>query len=55
MSKKITRDRAIKNAIASVKMEGFNVNLKLEEQCKLVMNGKLSLKDCIAQISQKGL
>ena len=55
MPKKITRDKAVKNALASVKMEGFKTNSTLEARCKLIMQGKLNLKDGIAQISQKGL
>ena len=53
MSKNISRDKAIKNAIASVKMEGFSTNQKLETDCKLIMKGKLTLKDCISRITQK--
>ena len=53
MHEKISRDKAIKNAIASVKMEGFKTNQKLETDCKLIMQGKLTLKDCISQITQK--
>lgn len=53
MSKTITRDKAVKNALASVRMEGFKINPVLEVQCKLIMQGKISLKDCITQISQR--
>ena len=55
MQKKITRNKALKNALASVKMEGFNTNSALETRCKLIMQGKLNLKDCINQIVQKGV
>ena len=53
MPKKITRNKAIKNALASVIMEGFKTNSALETRCKLIMQGKLDLKDCINQIVQK--
>lgn len=54
MDKKITTNKAIKNAIASVKMEGFKTSSNLENQCKLILQGKLDLKDCINSIIQKG-
>ncbi len=53
MHRNISRDKAIKNAIASVKMEGFNTNPKLEADCKLIMQGKLTLKDCVSRITKK--
>ncbi len=55
MIKKITRDKTLKNALASVKMEGFKTDFALENRCKLIMQGKLNLKDCVAQIAQKGV
>lgn len=54
MYKKITKGRAIKNAIASVKTEGFKTSRSLEKQCKLILQGKVELRDCISQIIQKG-
>lgn len=54
MDKKITTNKAIKNAIASVKMEGFRTSDSLENQCKLILQGKLDLKDCINRMIQKG-
>ena len=54
MDKKITTNKAIKNAIASVKMEGFTISRNMENQCKLILQGKLNLKDCINSVIQKG-
>ncbi len=55
MQKRISRNKAIKNAIASVKMEGFKIDDTLENRCKLIMQGKRSLKDSITQIIQKDI
>jgi hypothetical protein len=54
MYKKTTLEKAIKNAIASVEMEGFRTSKSLEKQCKLILQGKVELKDCINQMIQKG-
>lgn len=46
-------DKAIKSAIASVQIEGYNVDNECVEWCKLLLENKLSMEQYISLIKQK--
>ena len=47
MDIKISQEKAIKNAISSVSMEGLRVTVEMVELCKHVLNGERSTKECL--------
>lgn len=44
------REQAIKNAIASARMEGFEITPENERDIRRAVNGEISTKDLIAEI-----
>lgn len=44
---KTTKQQALKNAIASVEMEGYKLTDAQKSLCSQVLNGKLSKQECI--------
>ena len=43
--------RAMKNAEASVRMEGYNITPQMREQCRQVLVGKTSTADILRQFT----
>ena len=43
--------RAMRNAEASVRMEGYNITPQMREQCKRVLVGKTSTADVLRQFA----
>ena len=50
MEKTIAQDKAIQNALASIRMEGLRVTSEMEELCRQVLSGKLSLSECLDRL-----
>lgn len=46
-------DKAIKNAIASVKMEGYTVDDECVQWCKQLLENKINMEQYIALVKQK--
>ena len=46
-------DKAIENAIASVKMEGYTVDSECVQWCKQLLKNKISMEQYIALVKQK--
>jgi hypothetical protein len=51
--KKITSERAIKNARSSIEMEGLNIDAEMELVCSQILDGKYSLKEYLKAYEQK--
>ena len=43
------QEYAMKNAEASVRMEGFNITPKMKQCCQQVLNGKTTTSECLQQ------
>lgn len=41
---------ALRNALASVRMEGFSVSEQTEQDCIRLMNGEISVSDLVKEI-----
>jgi len=52
MDKLILREKAIKNAISSVSMEGLRVTSEMVELCKRVLDKELSTKECLERLEK---
>lgn len=44
---------AMKNAEASVRMEGYRITPKMREQCQRVLSGKITVSQLLKQYKQK--
>ena len=53
MDKKISQEKAIKNAISSISMEGLRVTAEMVDFCRQVLNGERSTKECLEQFENK--
>ena len=53
MEKMISKEKAIKNAVSSVSMEGLRVTSEMVELCRRVLNGELSTKECLEQLERQ--
>ena len=51
--KKVTSERAIKNARSSVEMEGLLVDSEMEKLCARILDGKYSLKEYLNEYKNK--
>lgn len=49
----VSVDKAIENAIASVKMEGYTVDSECVQWCKQLLKNKISMEQYIALVKQK--
>lgn len=49
----VSVDKAIENAIASVKMEGYTVDSECVQWCKQLFENKISMEQYIALVKQK--
>ena len=43
--KKVTTERAMKNARSSIEMEGLSIDAEMEKVCARILDGKYSLKE----------
>lgn len=50
----VSIDKALANAIASVKIEGYKFTSYQEQLCRDVVTGKLSKQDCIKRLLAEG-
>lgn len=46
-------NRALKNALASARMEGFTVTPDTEETCKKLLSGRLTTVQMVEEVKQK--
>ena len=46
-------DKAIENAVASVKMEGYQVDSECVQWCKQLLENKISMEQYITLVKQK--
>lgn len=46
-------DKAIENAVASVKMEGYQVDSECVEWCKMLLKNKINMDQYIALVKKK--
>ena len=46
-------DKAVENAISSVKMEGYKINSDCVDFCKKLLGNEISLEQYIAIVKQK--
>lgn len=46
-------DKAVENAVASVKMEGYTVDSECVQWCKHLLENKISMEQYIALLKQK--
>ena len=49
----VLQEKAIKNAISSVSMEGLSVTAEMIELCRQVLNGERNTKECLEQLRKK--
>ena len=48
-------DKAIENAVASVKMEGYQVDSECVQWCKQLLENKISMEQYITLVKQKSV
>ena len=53
MSREESINRALKNAVASVEMEGFHVDKDSTEWCRKVLNNEMTKAEYIARVLAK--
>jgi hypothetical protein len=53
MSDKNTRERALKNAFASARMEGFKITPETVADSKRLLSGEISTSDLVAERRSK--
>jgi hypothetical protein len=53
MGRTITPEQALKNAAASVEMEGFHISEEAKELCKQVLNGQIDYAAYLAQVKRR--
>ncbi len=53
INRTISKEQALKNAIASVEMEGYRLSEFNKNLCKDVLDGKLTKQQCIEKILRK--
>ncbi len=46
-------DKAIENAVASIKMEGYQIDNECVEWCKKLLGNEISMEQYIALVKQK--
>lgn len=46
-------DKAIENAVASVKMEGYQIDSECVQWCKQLLENKINMEQYIALVKQK--
>lgn len=49
----MTTERAIENAAASMRMEGFTVGEEQKDLMRRILNGELTMEEALAGIRQK--
>lgn len=49
----VSTDRVIENAVASVKMEGYQVDNECIQWCKKLLENEISMEQYIALVKQK--
>lgn len=54
MDKTAIQEKAMKNAISSVSMEGLNVTAEMIELCRQVLTGKRNTKECLELLELSG-
>ena len=47
---RMSNERALENAIASVQMEGFPVSAQMKDDCVRLLNGELSVAELVKEI-----
>ena len=55
MDKADLQEKAMKNAMASVRMEGLTVTDEMVELCRQFLNGERSTKECLDIIRKKAV
>ena len=55
MDKTDLREKAMKNAIASVRMEGLTVTDEMVELCRQFLNGERTKKECLDHFRKKAV
>jgi len=45
-------EKSLNTAFTSAKMEGFDITPRIEENCRKIVNGELSIEDYIQQMVQ---
>ena len=53
MQKTVSTERAMKNAFASARMEGFRVTPEIQRDCQRIVSGEISIDDCVKQMLAK--
>lgn len=53
MKRIVSTKRAMKNAFASARMEGFRVTPEIQRNCQRIINGEISIDDCVKQMLVK--
>ena len=53
MERKISTEQALKNAAASVRMEGFDPSERSMRLCKDVLDGKMSFDDYLSFLKKR--
>lgn len=53
MERAVSTERALKNAFASAKMEGFRITPEIERDCKRVLDGETSIDECVRRMLKK--
>lgn len=48
--KAVSKTAAMKNAEASVRMEGYHVTHQMRKACESVLSGKATTADCLKQL-----
>ena len=43
-------EKSLNTAFASAKMEGFHITPKVEADCRMIVNGELSIHDYLKQV-----
>ena len=51
--KPVTRKRSIKNATASVQMEGFRITPKMQGYGQQVLDGKMTMRQAVEQMNRE--
>lgn len=53
MEKAVSTERALKNAFASVRIEGFRITPEMERDCMRILNGESSIDECVRRMLKK--
>jgi hypothetical protein len=53
MRNNFSQEKAVKNAFASARMEGYRITPQIEHNARRLINGQISVKECVSEMLEK--